>query len=319
MGLIFGILVLIVGCQSGGSQQAAPASDPGYTSSPASGPSTFSRKAPRLKKTIAVSQFQSKVSNFRGGAAMADMLTNALVQTGHYVVLERQTLSDVLTEQDFASGPRAAKALKSAQIGKVVPAQLLIMGTISEFSEGTSSTGGGVSVLGLKVGGDTAESHIGLIIRIIDTTTGQVVDSIRVEGKKDSSSLSGSGCVAGVCSSTSTRASETTAQATQMAIDQAVIKITERSSNIPFLGKVIRVKGEKIYTNVGERNGAIAGDTFSVYSPGEELIDPDTGENLGTDKTKVGTLKLNSVKEKFSTASIETGKGFEKGFFLQPE
>jgi curli biogenesis system outer membrane secretion channel CsgG len=317
--LISGVLFLMVGCQSGGGKSTEPVVNQGSAPSSSSSSGNFSQKAPRFKKTIAVSQFVSKVKNYRGGAAMADMLTDALIQSKQYVVLERQTLSDVLIEQDFAAGPRAAKALKSAQIGKVVPAQLLIMGTISEYSAGTGSSGSGASFMGLSLQSNSSESHIGLIIRIIDTTSGQVIDSVRVEGKQKAASAGGGACLAGICTNTNSSASDTTAQATQVAIDRAVVKITERTGNVPFVGKVVNVKGASIFTNIGERNGAMLGDAFSVYAPGEELIDPDTGESLGSDKTKVGSLKLNSVQEKFSVASIETGKEFQKGFILQPE
>ena len=318
---IAGVLLLIGGCQSSGKGQKPSLSSSNQSSkSPrTSHSSSVSRGIHRFKKTIAVSRFKSKVRRYKGGRAMADMLTDALIQTGQYVVLERQTLWDVLTEQDFAAGPRAAQALKSAQTGKVIPAQLLIMGTISEYTSGSGSSRSGFSVKGFRIGSGSSESHIGLIIRIIDTTSGQVIDSVRVEGKQKSSSLLSGACVEGVCGSSSSTASETTAEATQIAIDRAVIQITQRTSNIPFVGKIISFKDGSIYTNIGERNGAFIGDVFSVYSPGEELIDPDTGENLGTDNTKVGSITLGSVKEKFSVASIETGRDFKKGFILQPQ
>ena len=66
---------------------------------------------------------------------------------------------------------------------------------------------------------------------------------------------------------------------------------------------------------MGERN---AGDTFSVYSPGIELIDPDTGESLGSDMSKVGSIRLVNVQEKFSGAVVETGGGFQQGFIIMP-
>lgn len=318
---IAGVLLLLGGCQSSGKDQNSSLNSSNRSSTSQETPhsSSINCRALKFKKTIAVSRFKSKVRNYKGGRAMADMLTDALIQTGQYVVLERQALWDVLTEQDFAARPRTPKTLKSAQTGKVIPAQLLITGTISEYSSGSGSSRSGFSVKGFKIGSGSSESHIGLIIRIIDTTSGQVIDSVRVEGKQKFSSLLSGACVGGVCGSSSSTASDTTAQATQIAIDRAVIQITQRTSNIPFVGKIISFKDGSIYTNIGERNGATIGDVFSVYSPGEELIDPDTVENLGTDNTKVGSLKLSSVKEKFSVALIKFGLDLRKGFILHPE
>jgi len=54
-------------------------------------------------------------------------------------VLERQTSEDVLAEQDLVASGRAAKS-KTAQTGKIIPAQILVTGAITEFEH--SSAGG---------------------------------------------------------------------------------------------------------------------------------------------------------------------------------
>lgn len=86
-----------------------------------------------LKKTVAVSRFENKAgisSQMKLGSGMADMLADALIQSGKFVVLERQTLSDVIGEQNLAAGSRAAVS-KTAQTGKIIPAQILITNNIA--------------------------------------------------------------------------------------------------------------------------------------------------------------------------------------------
>jgi curli biogenesis system outer membrane secretion channel CsgG len=271
-----------------------------------------------LKKTIAVSEFESRVSNFQGGAGMAEMLTNALIQSKRFVVLERQVINQVLDEQDFAASNRTAKALKSAETGKVIPSQLLIIGTITEYAAATKGSGGGLSIMGIRLNKSKSSSHIGLIIRIVDSTTGEVLDSVSVEGEASAGAFGGDACYGDVCTGGSSNTAQTTAQATEGVIQDAVDEIIERTKNIPFKGKLIRVDGSTLYANAGGRNGAKPGDTLSVYSPGVELIDPDTGESLGNDMSKVGSIKLVDVQEKFSRAVKVTGGGFQKGHILQP-
>jgi hypothetical protein len=106
-------------------------------------------------------------------------------------------------------------------------------------------------------------------------------------------------------------------KAVQIVIDRAVVRISQKLNPIPFEGKIIKASGDSVFTNIGQRNGVSQGDTFTVYSPGEEMIDPDTGENLGSDKTEVGKLKITSVKEKFSKASVTSGSDFAKGFIVK--
>jgi len=168
----------------------------------------------------------------------------------------------------------------------------------------------------LKSGGTTTK--IGLIIRIVDTSTGEVLDSVSVEGEAKGKSSSGSACFAGVCTGGSSSSSENYAGAAEVVITKAVKEIVNRSRDIPFQGKLIRVSGNKIYTDTGKRNGAARGDVFTVYEPGEELVDPDTGESLGSDMTAVGSIRLVDVQEKFARAVKETGSGFEKGEILKP-
>ena len=71
-----------------------------------------------LRKSIAVVDFSSRVANFKGGAGFVEMLTNALFQSERFVVVERNSLWQVLDEQDFAASDRSAAALKTAVTGK---------------------------------------------------------------------------------------------------------------------------------------------------------------------------------------------------------
>ncbi len=54
-------------------------------------------------------------------------LSDALVQSGKFVVLSRKDLDVVMAEQDLAASNRFAKS-KTAQKGKIIPAQILIKG-----------------------------------------------------------------------------------------------------------------------------------------------------------------------------------------------
>ncbi|MBN2119674.1 MAG: hypothetical protein JW734_01285 [Candidatus Omnitrophica bacterium] len=270
-----------------------------------------------LKKTVAVSNFENR-SGWRGeiklGDGMASQLTDALIQSGKFVVLERQTLDDVVAEQDLAASGWTRES-KTAETGKLVPAQILIKGTVTEFEERSSGSGTGISYGGISLGSSKSSAHVAVIIRIIDTTSGQVLDSARVEGTAKAGGLS-IGVSRDVSFGTSGFKKTPLGEAVQIAIDKAVVQIADKLADVPFSGKIIKVEDGLVYANVGTRNGASVGDSFTVYAPGEELIDPDTGELLGSQKTKVGSIKLTSVEEKFSKASIEMGGGFEKGYII---
>ena len=151
----------------------------------------------------------------------------------------------------------------------------------------------------LAVGKSSQEAEVGLMIRLIDTNSGKVIDSQRVEGR---SSGGGLGIKVGwLGQQTSHKAP--LAQATQEAIDRAVELIAERLAAVPFQARVIRNLGDQLVISAGSMVGAQVGDQFTVYSLGEEFLDPYTGESLGRDEKNVGIVRVTEVKQKYSKAS----------------
>ena len=51
------------------------------------------------------------------------------------------------------------------------------------------------------------------------------------------------------------------------------------------------------------KKGAI----YAVYSVGEKIIDPYTGESLGAEESQIATLKITEVKPKYSVGTLEKG------------
>lgn len=142
------------------------------------------------KARVAVTRFTDKTAKgyTRIGDGMAEMLANALFTTNRYIVLERQSIDDVLKEQDLGASGRV-KQETAARIGEIEGADLLIEGTITEFEPGSSGAGGGLGgishgwkVIGGVLGG-IKSSHVAMIVKVIDARTGRRLASEQVEGK----------------------------------------------------------------------------------------------------------------------------------------
>ncbi len=266
-------------------------------------------EAATLKKIVAVSRFENKTT-WKGQVSlddgMADQLTDALMQSGQFTVMERQTLGDVVAEQDLANSGRVQKA-KSAETGKLVSAQILVKGTITEFENASTGSDSGVGFGGFKIGNKREEAHVGLIIRLIDSTTGEVLASQRVEGKAAAGGVKFGMNVSGVQFGTSGFDKTPLGKATQMAIDNAVALIAEKLKDVPFQARVVKVNSpEEILISGGSKTGIADGDTFTVYSVGEALVDPDTGEQLGAELEKKGSVKVIKVEEKYAKAKADS-------------
>lgn len=136
-----------------------------------------------FKKSVAVNWWGGQV-----GKDMADMLANELMGTKKFKVVERQKLNAVMIEQDLAASGRVRKGT-GAKTGQLTGAQYLVSGTVTSYEEGTASTGGGLSFKGIRLGGSKGKAYIAVDLRVINTSTGEVVDSRTVEANSSKGGL----------------------------------------------------------------------------------------------------------------------------------
>lgn len=257
------------------------------------------------KKTIAVTNFEnaSGLSSYIAlGNDFTTQLSDALIQSGKFIVLSRTQLDEVFMEQDLAASGWMAKS-QTAKTGKAISAQILITGKITEFDYNTGGGAQGFSIHGVSIGGSSSRAHIAVILQIIDSTTGEILDSKRVEGKADASGFSMGYSGSWSLGSTSFKKTPL-GKATQIAIDKAVVYIADKLSRLPWQGRVVTVKSGLVYINAGENAGIKSGMNFAVYRKGESLIDPETGIELGSEKTKIADISVVEVQPKFSKAKI---------------
>ncbi|MFC1704616.1 CsgG/HfaB family protein [Candidatus Omnitrophota bacterium] len=272
--------------------------------------------ASALKKTVAVFEFTNdsgygSLGNI--GQDFSMQLSDALMESKKFTVLTRKDLDVVFAEQDLSASGRMAKS-KAAQTGKAIPAQILIKGQITEFQENTSGGEQGISIGGVSLGGKKSSAHVAVIVQLINSTTGEIVNSKRVEGEAKAGGFS-IGYSGSFSIGTSNFKKTPLGKAVQMAIDRAVVYITKEMSGISWQGRVMLVKEGTIYVNSGENAGISSGIILRVYREGEALVDPETGIELGKENTKIGDIKITEVQEKFSKAvadgpcAMEVAKG----------
>lgn len=127
---------------------------------------------PQPRIAVQPFEFRSSEGGPGVGAGMADMLTDSLVNTGKFIVVERDRLKDLTAEQDLAESGRF-KRDTVAPVGELEGAELLIRGSITSFEKECS--GGSAIIVSAK------EACIGINLRIVDVKTGRVVNATTVE------------------------------------------------------------------------------------------------------------------------------------------
>ncbi len=267
------------------------------------------------KKRIAVLEFgvEAAGASKNVGGGVTDMLIDALVNSGKYIVLERSELDEVIKEQNLGSSGRVASET-AAEAGKLLGAQLLVKGVVTEFKENESGGGiGGVVGGKLGVGVGKVSSHIAYTIRLIDSETGQVLDSYRAEEKVSKKGLALGTKIGKTPVGGAFFKSASMEEAINKSIAKTIDFLDDQTKNMVWQGSVVMVGDDgNVYINAGSNSGIKVGDQFEISHPGKALIDPETGLNLGTTSQKIGCIKITSVEEKFSIGAVLAGAGGER-------
>ncbi len=270
-----------------------------------------------VKHAIGGGEFENRHGFFREsslGEKFRMMLESALFATNRFVIVEREKLGTVMQEQDLQASGRAAQASSVAQTGKLRSARYLATGTIVEASSDTSGDAGGLTIRGVHIGGSSSKSQVVVIIKLIDTTSGQVVANERIRGEAGKSGVKLGYAGGNVGGRLSTFAKTPIGEAVQDCINQAVKFIAEKMEGTPIAGIVVAISGDQIIVRLGQNYGIAAGQTCVVRKPGEVLTDPGTGEILGSNEGEVvGTIQVTSPRDKISYCKLVDGTMPERG------
>ena len=232
-----------------------------------------------------------------------------------FSVIEREKLDMVLKEQGLATSG-ALDQQTAAKVGKVLGIKYILTGAVDKFAINTTKGGYG------GIGGSYTKAEATINMRFIDTTTAERLVSVAADGDVKK----GGGVFKGASLSREAEwgiASE--------ALEKAAFEVVKKFNKKKYAsklspgggaagggeGKVIKVEGDRAWINMGTMSGLKVGDTFKIVSVGESLVDPETGQVLGTDETETGQGEVVEVKDRFSIMSF-SGKAKAKDVVRKP-
>jgi len=180
------------------------------------------------------------------GKGVADLIVDGLVEDGAYRVIERKRLDALLAEQNFSNSDRAdPSAAKVAKLGKALGVKYLLVGSITKFGTeqkdmkvGGGGWGGGGFGLG-KVGTKKGKATVAVTVRMVDTTTGEIMASAKGEGISSRSGLllgggggGGAGALGGIEMGSSDYKDTVLGEATEAAVKQVVAKLVAAKDRV---------------------------------------------------------------------------------------
>ena len=237
-------------------------------------------------------------------SSLISNIENAIRNGRKFELLTRRAdaLAEIRKEQEFAkSGLTAADAAAEGQLSN---AQSVIKVTVESFNFGRSAS----KVPNLEGKYKVSDNaSISMSVQILDTTKGTVVGAFPVKA----SSSSGTSVSNGIGSPSRVILDQ--------ALERAAGNLANQLSDTIFPITVIQANGKRLWVNRGNDSGMKQGETFIVYEPGEDLIDPQTGENLGSAEMEVGVAKVVRVNPKVTILELTKGEpdSIGQGFILR--
>jgi curli biogenesis system outer membrane secretion channel CsgG len=245
------------------------------------------------------------------GYAVADELVTQLFGTGQFSLVERSQLESVLAEQNLGQSG-LVNPTQAAEIGRLLGVQLILTGSITRFSIDTKGGGFG----GFQAEYSEAESS--LDIRLIDTTTAEIMFADDGEGKV----RLGGFRIKGVNFRQDFDVG-LAQEALRPAVEDAVKKIVAKadifsSVQVPVSPAQIvgAADGGNFYIDKGENYGVVVGQRYRVLRVVDEIRDAN-GNLLDRITEAVGMLEVTRVLGQSAISTVVEGEAAE-GDSLEP-
>jgi curli biogenesis system outer membrane secretion channel CsgG len=307
-------------------------------------PTPASAPTPAVRHRVAVLDFgyatvmtESQAvfgTNVDIGKGISDMLIDKMLNDGTYRIIERNAFDKILNEQNFSNSNRADPAT-AAKIGHILGVDAVITGDITQFGRDDQNKNYGGAAVGAwthgafgGVGKHESKAVVGITVRMVDASTGEILASVSGKGESSRSGTSllgggyggGSGAAAGYDMTSSNFAQTIIGEATTAAVDQVAQGLDAKSASLPTAppppavvvnGLIADASTSDIIINVGSQAGVKVGDKLAVTRVVRVVKDPTTGKPLRSIENQIGQLTITSVDATSAVGSFN-GTGLPK-------
>lgn len=213
---------------------------------------------------------------------ITDMFVQSLINSNNYLVFERPDIELLARESEL-----------TGQSVNIIGVDTLVIGSLTEFGRSTTGESGFLS------SSKRQEATATIDLRLVDTRTGQVTESVTGTGSSstETASTMGFGSVASYDGSLND-------QAIGAAVNAAVEKLTLLMLEKPWSADVLAVEDGLIYISGGASQGIERGMVFDVFTRGRQVTSQTTGGIITLPGNKVGELRIDGT---FGDSELEEG------------
>jgi curli biogenesis system outer membrane secretion channel CsgG len=285
-----------------------------------SGGGARSRDETALKPVIAVMDFDDRASfhgNWNIGQGFAELLMADLMESDRFVVLERQHISDVMSEI-LRQGKDLFRAEGRVAPGRLKNAQYFISGMITDFTV-TGDASGWFAASGLLARGRSSKARVAVIVKVHEVESGEVIASARTSGEVSAGGLGAQVKYKDISFGGDSYFRTPLGKATEKAISRAVRELLEGIPVQSWEPRVAESGPDYVVINGGRNVKLTVGDRFAVRGPGRDITDPVTGNIIEKVPGKVsGKIEVTKVNEMSAYAALLDGEA-RRGDYLERE
>ncbi|HVR47349.1 MAG TPA: CsgG/HfaB family protein [Candidatus Binatia bacterium] len=255
--------------------------------------------------------------SFQPGVALSDLLTDRMVNAGHFNVLDRTHLSSTLGEHQLgASGEVDPQSAITA--GKMTGARYLVTGNILQLDQTGQSGANAGSFLPypFSAAAGSVNTHkvtIKVAVRVIDARTGQIVQSFSDEETRSGTSWGAGGFTGGTWGSYSNEqfVNSDMGHLIDDEADKIVASIDPSRFNsgpvaATLTGHVAAIDGHNVIIDIGSNYGVQPGQQFDIVMT-KSLVDPTTHQVLHVSEN-IGKLQIDTVSSNASVGHVISGR-----------
>ena len=223
-----------------------------------------------------------------------DRIISGLAATKRFQMIDRQEVDQLLAEQE-AQAIAGNRGMASG-MGSLAGADYLVYGNVALFELQAEP----IVIPGASRDIEQKVGRVDGTIRIVDARSGDIVDSRNIEVRKPIPSGA---------------SEERSVTILANAYSDKLVTIL-LNAIYPIKVAAITANGT-VYINRGLDGGIVRGDSLQAFRPGQAIIDPDTGIELGVEESPVGSVEIVMVEDARSQGVAAPGSGLEVGDILR--
>lgn len=239
--------------------------------------------------------------------SMTELLASDFSASNKFQVVSSTDIDSLIAEQNLSESGNVNRNDDSrAKVGEFKGAKYILAVSIIDFQDYMKNA----SFKELEKNIEFREIRLGVIGNIIDSSTREILASARFTVTKD------------VSSDTDFAISQNS-KPSEVLIPELASSASQNLTDILLDGlypaKVLNKSADTVFLNRGTGSSIKEGDMFQIMALSQDLVDPDTGENLGKAEVVIGRVRVDAVYPKYSRAVVLEDRGIDVGQIARVE